>query len=511
MKTASIALALALLLSLVGCGAHRPATEDGLLDYDLGESTVLDGSGREVSYKVQGLLGIPEEKNCPVVVLLHGSHPIEKASEAPYYKGFAYLAQSLSQRGNLVISMNVAINYSFENGEPNGNERTRQVLVRQLELLQKAVKGDKSVFGRDVTGAGDFHKIILVGHSRGGLDVLEFASAMPQGMRAVGVVCVAPAEYKVMEFTPPDVPIGILLPQMDGDVVSMDGSSMYEGLLSLENRRSQAELVYLKQANHAYFNTQLTAPDLNHSPEDVEQLMAPERQRAFLTGYLGDFVRNAVKDGRGVFSSAETLGSRAYDCDVLLRVHSGVSAALWSAESDEAPGCTGAATQRKENFSVLPGQNTVERFRMPDLHYETYSLHHVLWDAAGSGVTLPVSADLSGSGFVDIDMAVDSTDERNRNGQTMTVTFMDALGNAASFAVGSDAAALLWQEGVLTETVGWEGEPVLEYSTYTPLVTLRVPLGGLSGVDLTRITGLALSWDNSGGGSVMLRSACAGV
>ncbi len=78
-----------------------------------------------------------------MVVLIHGSHPIEKASESRYDTGFDYLARALSEQGNLVVSLNVAINYSFEDGEPNGNERTRQVVAQQLALLKKAVDGDK--------------------------------------------------------------------------------------------------------------------------------------------------------------------------------------------------------------------------------------------------------------------------------------------------------------------------------------------------------------------------------
>ena len=75
--------------------------------------------------------------------------------------------------------------------------------------------------------------------------------------------------------------------------------------------------------------------------------------------------------------------------------------------------------------------------------------------------------------------------------------------------MGRDAAALLWQEGTLAEIVGWEGETVQEYSTYTPLVTLRVALSALEGIDLSRLQSVTLTWDESAGGSAMLRGVSA--
>lgn len=510
MKRISIVLIAALLLALAGCGAQKPAALRGnLLEYDLGESTLLDGNGREVTYEVQGVLGIPKEKNCPVVVLVHGSHPIEKASESRYDKGFEYLAQSLSEQGNLVISMNVAINYSFENGEPNGNERTRQVLNEQLTLLKKAVDGDKRVFGYDLTGAGDFGKLVLMGHSRGGPDMLECAGTLPDGMKAVGIVCVAPSEYKVIETAIPNVPIGIIIPQRDGDVISLDGSNIYEEILADGAYTATEELIYLKNANHAYFNSQLTEPDLNHSEADLALLMPPEQQRGFLLGYLSDFVKNAVTEGQPVFASAGVLESRAYDCDVLLRVHSGEGKQLWNAESADALKCTGSATETKEIFSSLPAQNTVGTFSMPPLSFESYAIRHLRWDGPASGVTIPAAGDVGDSRFVDIDMTIDSTDPKNTAGQSMTLTFADADGKTAQYAVGRDAAALLWQEGTLAEIVGWEGETVQEYSTYTPLVTLRVALSALEGIDLSRLQSVTLTWDESAGGSAMLRGVSA--
>lgn len=497
-----------LLIVMTGCGTQKQPTLDGrLLNYDLGESTLTDSSGREVPYQMQGVLGIPEEKNCPVVVLIHGAHPIEKASEDRYDTGFNYLAQSLSEQGNLVISMNVAINYSFEDGEPNGNERTRQVVAQQLERLKKAVDGDKEQFGYDLSGVGDFNKVVLMGHSRGGLDVLECMKSLPSDAQLAGIVSVAPATYKVREADFPNVPIGIIIPQMDGDVISLDGSDIYEELLADEQYTGDAELIYLKDANHAYFNTQLTQPDLNHNDADIAKLMPAEQQRSFLTGYLADFVKSVTTTGKPVFASASELESEAYGCDVLLRVHSGTEKRLYTAGNSASLVTAGAVTATQEIASSLPAEHTVKTFKMPGLAFDHYALQHIVWTEAGSNVTIPLAGGIGNSRFLDIDMAVDSTDLKNVNGQSMRLSFTDADGNTASYGmVGSSTAALRWQQGELVEQTGWDGKPMQEYSTYTPLVTLRIDLSQFSSINLSGIASLKLSWEESAAGSIMLRS-----
>lgn len=70
-----------------------------------------------------------------MVIFLHGSHPVRSAAENRYDLGFSYLVDQLADAGYLAVSMNVAINYSFENGEPMGCERTVQVVEQQSTNL----------------------------------------------------------------------------------------------------------------------------------------------------------------------------------------------------------------------------------------------------------------------------------------------------------------------------------------------------------------------------------------
>ena len=340
--------------------------------------------------------------------------------------------------------------------------------------------------------------------------MLECAKSLPDGMQLAGAVCVAPATYKEWEIPFPNVPVGIIIPQMDGDVISLDGSDIYEDLIADTQYTSTAELIYLKNANHAYFNTQLTQPDLNHEEANLAKLMPAQQQRDFLAGYLTDFVKSAVTTGQSVFASASPLESSAYGCDVLLRVHSGTAKMLYTAESDDLLTCAGSAAATREIASYLPDQNTVGTFKLPGgSSLGRYDLQRIVWSGTDSHVTIPAAGDITGCRFLDIDMALDSTDSQNSGGQPLTLLLTDADGKTAQSAIDPSAAALLWQEGELAEKTGWDGNPTQEYSTFTPLVTMRLDLSKLDSIDLSRLANLQMSFGSSGGDSMMLRSISA--
>ena len=80
----------------------------------------------------------------------------------------------------------------------------------------------------------------------------------------------------------------------------------------------------------------------------------------------------------------------------------------------------------------------------------------------------------------------------------------DAAGKEASVEVKAGESALTWQEGTV-ESIPVSGrEDLLQYSTFTPLGTLRLDTAAFSGADLGEITQVKLTFDQPSG-SIMLR------
>lgn len=471
--------------------------QGNLYCYDLGEGTLDNPTRPDTSYRMQGVLGVPEGEDCPVVILLHGSHPIQQAADNRYDLGFSYLVEALADAGYLALSMNVGINYSFEDGEPMGCERTVQVVEQQSELLARAIGGEQGIFPCDLTGKGDLDNVILVGHSRAGADILTVAERTETlGVR--GLVSVAPSMVSPLSDTPPDLPTGILIPQYDGDVTSLDGATLFDRLESAEGRTAPTELIYLYGGNHGGFSTALVRPDPFADQDTLDQVMDPAQQQTFLTEYVLAFAAQVLDDGRTPLSAEETSFA---GCDILVRTDS-AGQTLYSAAQPTDLETLQASAEPVVAASTL--DNTAGAFRLPG-SFQHYDLTRIRWEQAGASVSIPVQADLSGSSCLQLDLAQDSSDPLNgQTAQSLTVTLRDAAGHSYEFSVPADTPALAWQEGEIEHIPLWDDEELLQYSTFTPLGSVVLDLTACQDVDLSRIQEIVLTFDRPSG-SLMLR------
>lgn len=474
---------------------------DNVYCYDLGEGVLTQGK-REIPYRMQGVIGVPEGEDCPVVILLHGAHPIRSAAENRYDLGFSYLVDQLADAGYLALSMNVGINYSFENGEPSGCERTVQVVEQQSDLLRRAIEGETEIFPCDLKDKGDLDRVILVGHSRAGYDIFEVA-ARAEGLGVQGLVSAAPALVSPLSCELADVPVGIIIPQYDGDVTSLDGGTLFDQLEHAPQRSSGTDLIYLKNGNHGGFSTALVRPDPFADRETLPLVMEPERQQAFFSAYVLDFLESVLETGKTPLEAEPTPEGMYGDFPVMLRVDAG-GTVLYQASGDsvKALETSGVAAEAENACSTL--DHTAEAFRIPG-SFLRYDLTRLSWDSAAASVRIPVSADLRQAAYLQMDLAQDSGDQRNRRtDQSLTVTLRDAGGREASVKAEAGSPALAWQEGTVERIPVAGREDLLQYSTFTPLGTLRLDMAAFSGVDLGRITQITLTFDQPSG-SIMLR------
>lgn len=474
---------------------------DNVYCYDLGEGVLTQGK-REIPYRMQGVIGVPEGEDRPVVILLHGAHPIRSAAENRYDLGFSYLVDQLADAGYLALSMNVGINYSFENGEPMGCERTVQVVEQQSDLLRRAIEGETGIFPCDLKNKGDLDRVILVGHSRAGYDIFEVA-ARAEGLGVQGLVSAAPALVSPLSCELADVPVGIIIPQYDGDVTSLDGGTLFDQLEHAPQRSSGTDLIYLKNGNHGGFSTALVRPDPFADRETLPLVMEPERQQAFFGAYVLDFLESVLETGKTPLEAEPTLEGMYGDFPVMLRVDAdGTVLYQASGDSVKALETSGVAAEAENACSTL--DHTAEAFRIPG-SFLRYDLTRLSRDSAAASVRIPVSADLRQAVYLQMDLAQDSGDQRNRRtDQSLTVTLRDAGGREASVKAEAGTPALAWQEGTVERIPVAGREDLLQYSTFTPLGTLRLDTAAFSGVDLGRITQITLTFDQPSG-SIMLR------
>ena len=477
------------------------APRDNVYCYDLGEGTLTQGT-REIPYRMQGVIGVPEGQNRPVVIFLHGAHPIQSAAENRYDLGFSYLVDQLADAGYLALSMNVGINYSFENGEPNGCQRTVQVVEQQSALLKQAIEGKNGIFPCDLKNKGDLNQVILVGHSRAGYDIFEVAD-QTELLGIQGLISAAPSLVSPLSGAPVDVPAGIIIPQYDGDVTSLDGGTLFDQLENTSQRSSGTDLIYLENGNHGGFSTALVRPDPFADRDTLPLVMEPEKQQAFFSAYVMDFVKTVLATGKTPLETVATLPEQYAGYPIMARVDVDGDVLYRAAvDSVENLQTTDAVVEAVNACSTL--DHTAGSFRIPG-SFMQYDLTRIRWEKAGATVTIPVSADLRQASYLQMDLAQDSGDERNRQqDQSMSVTLRDAKGREASMKISAGTPALTWQEGTV-ESIPVTGEDsFLQYSTFTPLGSVRLNPEDFNGVDLGQITQIVLTFDQPSG-SIMLR------
>ena len=475
--------------------------KDNLYIYDLGQNKLQNASRPDTNYQMQVVIGVPDGDKRPIVVILHGSHPIDKAKDNRYDIGFSYLVNDLADAGYLALSMNVAINYSFEDGEPLGCERSVQVVKQQMDLLSRAINGEKGNFPCDLKNKGDLDKIVFIGHSRAGTDIFEIGKSLSE-IGIDGFISVAPALISPLSENLPDVPTGIIIPQFDGDVVSLDGAKIFDELENDNSRNSPAELVYLKGGNHGGFSTALVRPDPFADKETLKKIISPEKQRKFLTNYAISFINSALESGETIFSTKQDLPDTFSGCDVLLQVDSKAET-LFSAK------------EKKNNFYIEKAkaefvnasstlENTAGAFNLAG-GFTQYDLMKIVWQSENSSISFEQNANLKGRSYLQIDIAQDSSDELNKQqNQDMIVKLEDKNGKSSSIKLPSNTTALQWQEGQIKHIPLGQDKEFLQYSTPVTMGTIRINIDDFKGVDLPIINKITLSFPKSSG-SVMLR------
>lgn len=475
--------------------------DDNLYVYDLGEGKLKNSNGRpDTTYQMQGIIGVPEGKNRPIAVILHGSHPIETASDNRYDLGFSYLVDALADAGYLAVSMNVAINYSFEDGEPHGNERTIQVVEQQLQQLQKAISGQKTAFPVDLTGKGDLDQVVLIGHSRGGCDTFAVAEALDAQIDVAGILSLAPAKTVFLEEGVADFPVSIVLPQYDGDVTLLDGATMFEDIRN--NDTTTAELIYLEDGNHGGFSTALVKPDPFGRPEDRDKVMAAAKQQAFTEQYAVDFMEAVTVDHTTPVNREETIPNTLYDYPVVIRTYDGEKNLFLAQEQDGTTAKADNATVKKVNFSYVQQSNTAGLFNLPG-SFEEFGLLRMDWQKEGASVTVPVQG--TAGETLRIDLAQDSTNAANgQKDLALSVTVTDRNGKTVTVDFQAGTSALRYQAGELVSYDNWDGTTTQFYSTFTPLGSLAISESQLGGIRLADLQSVTLTFAGSSG-SIMLR------
>jgi hypothetical protein len=547
-----------------------PLAAPAVAEYDLGEAVVVqerfpeDSRFRNMPVRLNGLIGVPpvdavtgEGGRHPVVVILHGTHPgcpvvgevdvwpCDLAEERPNYRGFDYLVSALAANGYVALSININAENTFGFGEPTPGERLGQLLDQHLRALAEAAAGGQNDFGVELAGRADVRRLALFGHSRGGEMAFLFAndSNHPLGMKdgaenggengatygpASGILLIAAAVVSVDPAGGSRVPMAIILPACDGDVIDQDGQHFYEAARLAPEQKAWATSAWLERANHNSFNAILPGDMVSHSERsDCGTLLEPETQRAWLVDYSLDFLITLFShDPAAIRAAMIRLGMDVFMPAVTQLYGLPARSAAMVAGNNRLPLLV-PATAEALTSSPAGGDVTAEGvttlfcppgFYMPATAPGTEPCRRVTvtvpgqpahavvtWEQAGGSLRFALPPGVGMLNFFDavsLRAAIDPLSPHNAAGaaQGLSVQLTDSAGNTAVASTRPDEPALQYPAGEVVD------DPFFGslFTGRVPLTTIRLSLREFAGVNLMSIVEVALLFDGAPSGALFL-------
>jgi hypothetical protein len=354
------------------------------------------------------------------------------------------------------------------------------------------------------------------------------AAAAPDGYGPVaGILMIAPSPG----FTDPalgsPVPLAIVLPMCDGDVINLEGQVFFEGARLAPGQQAWGTTAFLDRANHNYFNSTLGDDPFGRlGRPDCDARLDAESQQNFLANYAVDFFATLFGNALDTRDARARLGidpgmpapSELYGLAARVAVLPDAAERM----PVFTPSTAGELSSNRLGGAVLADGATL--FFCEAGHYTPTTrpdmvpcrrsnvvipghpaLAVVSWDKPGAALRFEIpqgKGDLSQAAAISLRAAVDPLSELNAEGQgqAFTVRVTDGAGKTATVATRADEPALRFPAGevMADETFGDM------FTGRLPLTTVRIPTPALPGVDLTDVREIALVFDRTPSGTLFV-------
>ncbi len=489
--------------------------EAEIKEFDLGAKEYLSNANRIMPYNIKGLIGVPKgEGKFPLILITHGSHSNDDESKR-FDTGFDYLVKDLAENGFIAISMDMSKPYIWKYGDNDDEEKSLPVANDHIVNLSLANKGEDPGFGIDLKDKIDFDKVALVGHSRGGETIFDIVNDQAdKGVDIKSILSIAPTFIFDREW--PDMDTAVLVPEFDGDIVSLDGFSSYEALKL--NSKGFHSVTLLTKANHNYFNRNIERNDASmiKDEEELKEQLSREEQEEFTMNFAVDFFNKTLLGKEDVFLSSEkTQANMMYGFDVKTMYLLDQAVDLVDIKTtDNFKGKDVTIELKNDSWFYKHDEIIIDTITagigdITDLDdpYMIRPLINITWEITDSRVELtPNTSDFSKFSGLTFNMVIDSASELNlKESQHFTIELRDRSGNTSNLVLPEKLNALGYTPGE-TEYTELGDEKLYYWSNLSPLASLNLPLSEFEGVDLENIEYITLIFDKTDTGSIYIGS-----
>jgi len=484
--------------------------------YDFGEGDLKNASGKQVPCPLDGIIAVPEGSGpYPLVIVFHGVTRVKNAYDK-VYSGFDYLVAQLAAEGYVAVSFNVNIEYHcWDYGESRMFDWAYQVYKQQIALLLRANDGQESGHGVDLQGKIDFSQMHLIGHSCGGeMADLIIRKEQDEGLNRIRSLVRVQATTLIYDDPFPDVPTGIIIGEFDGDVPEA-GQYVFDELQKQQGRFSPASIVYLRGANHAFFNRCFIKDEArsqtNRLTRKQQEDFLARYTCAFLSVYANVQEPWQFENRFGIWDATESQPVTMFGYAVTASSLTPERLSLFIPTPDGLPRPVSSCAASVAFISKTSGDGIW--FRHPGTSYladNKLPLYAIQWNAPGGTVSFDCAQnspiDFSAYSALSLFVAVDSSDALNAKGeaQSFTVSLIDAIGAKRSVLIPKETSALAYHDGRIAEIKEFDGTITRYWDGYMPLGELRIPLSYFDDINLSKVMELIIELNQTDTGAVML-------
>ncbi len=428
-------------------------------------------------------IGVPSSDNNPVIFIINNGRDV------------TYLVEELASEGYLALSI-----------DSNVTDNIR--LLKQFTQSPDIYLTDKA----------DLSQVSIMGIGAGGLEAYEVARSPVDSSLAnlVSVLLVAPDLTQLQNSTIPQVPVGVVLSQYDGNVRTLDGQGIFDTLAFSDELQENVSCLYLFDANHNYYDAANYIDDALNLPNvSAETIRLDARsQQNFLRQYTTDFFNNYHYNTTSTnigLDSSQVSPNEIYNYPVLTSLVTPNSLKILApqeANSQRFTALGGLIDMHNASVSYITESymapyDDANGFQHPGLPMEL-GLLKFSWtiDSGVFNTSIPsMYIDFSQYSSLSLWLSLDPANKLNDGNvpQSLMITLTDKNGYLEHLILDETSIALHLPDGNLVSN-----DYQSQWSTFTPLSNLRIPLDIFTKVDLSQIAEITIKFNQTQSGSILV-------
>ena len=474
------------------------------IDFNVGERNIDD-----INYSLKGVISIPKQskqKKLKVAIIVPGYYKDTNRQD----EGFKYLTEYIAKNGYLGVAIDTDPVYYLKHTADKEYENIPKIVDEHIKMLKESNDGH-NVYGIDLENKLDFKHIALISSSVSKEAIFKLTKDQNEkGVNILTLLLINPINNKYNDFNIDNVKnISILVSGLDGEVIGLDGLSIYDMLKEYKNQNILS-LTLLKNANHNYFNAKIKSNDAQNLDIDLSKQIPRVEQEKFLkkftTSYLKACFRN--KYDNTIYDTKLATVTKIDNLDVINYLQTSKNEDLKDIRKiDELKG-------KNIKFSIVKKFNIIYKDELPEINLpktnkNILELLNIKWEYKGGKLSFkPDISDFSKFNNITINTMIYPANESNIKGraQSICIELVDNKGKSKKVEISKESKLINYPKGRLENLDFGNGKEIRFWNQIIPLSNIRIPIVLYNDIDLKNIKKCTIIFDRTNSGDLLFES-----